>query len=114
MEKNCPLLMGITLSMSAIAQNESYATLADLAQDKPHNSFRSSKGSYYIENSGTGNTYFDYWWNAYALDVLVDAHLRTNDGKYVTRMNTLVNSWSSILYLAENGGRINTSQVIIK
>ena len=65
--------MGIMLSITAIAQYESYATLADLAQDKLHNSFRSSNGSYYIENSGTSNTYFHYWWNAHALDVLVMA-----------------------------------------
>ena len=101
MKKLYPLLMAIMLSMTAMAQYESYATLADLAQDKLHNSFRSSNGSYYIENSGTSHTYFHYWWNAHALDVLVDAWLRTNDGKYITRMNTLVNSWSS-----NNGGSL--------
>ncbi|TRX46364.1 glycosyl hydrolase [Fulvivirga sp. M361] len=95
------LLIGIMLSIEGMAQYESYATLADQAQDKLHNSFRSSNGSYYIEKNGTSNTYFHYWWNAHALDVLVDAYLRTNDSKYVTRMNTLVNGWSS-----NNGGSV--------
>lgn len=95
------ILIGLITSINATAQYESYSDLANRAQDKLHNSFRSSSGSYYIENNGTSNTYFHYWWNAHALDVLVDAYLRTNDSKYVTRMNTLVNNWSN-----NNGGSI--------
>ncbi|MDN5210795.1 glycoside hydrolase family 76 protein [Fulvivirgaceae bacterium BMA12] len=94
-------LFGLMMSICAKAQYESYSVLADRAQDKLHNSFRSTNGSYYIENNGTSNTYFHYWWNAHALDVLVDAYLRTSDSKYVTRINTLVNNWSS-----NNGGSI--------
>ncbi|WP_258098530.1 glycoside hydrolase family 76 protein [Marinoscillum pacificum] len=93
------LLAAILVSYASQAQ--SYASLADRAQDKLHNSFRNSGGTYYIENSGTSNTYFHYWWNAHALDVLVDAYIRTNDSKYVARINTLVNNWST-----NNGGSI--------
>lgn len=92
---------GLLVSYSSMAQNVSYATLANRAQDKLHNSFRNSGGTYYIENSGTSNTYFHYWWNAHALDVLVDSYIRTNDSKYVTRINALVNNWSN-----NNGGSI--------
>lgn len=101
MNRICLLITGLAISVNVMAQNESYATLAEQAQDKLHNSFRSSSGSYYIENNGTTNTYFHYWWNAHALDVLVDGYLRTNDSKYVTRINTLVNNWSN-----NNGGTI--------
>ncbi|WP_421893305.1 glycoside hydrolase family 76 protein [Marinoscillum sp.] len=94
-------LFGLLISHASFSQFESYSTLANQAQDKLHNSFRSSSGTYYIENNGTSNTYFHYWWNAHALDVLVDAYERTNDSKYVTRINTLVNNWSS-----NNGGSI--------
>lgn len=95
------MLIGLVISIKSNAQYESYAMLADRAQDKLYSSFRSSSGTYYIENNGTTNTYFHYWWNAHALDVLIDAYQRTNDSKYLIRINTLVDNWSN-----NNGGTI--------
>lgn len=95
------LIVYFSITTYAVAQNTSYASIVEQAQEKLHNDFRSSSGSYYIENNGSSNTYFHYWWNAHALDVLVDGYLRSNDGKYLTRINTLVNNWSN-----NNGGTI--------
>lgn len=95
------MIAGFAITTYTFAQSTSYASLAEQAQEKLHDDFRSSSGSYYIENNGTSNTYFHYWWNAHALDVLVDGYLRTNDNKYLTRINTLVSNWSN-----NNGGTI--------
>jgi predicted alpha-1,6-mannanase (GH76 family) len=45
------------------------------------NSFWNSTGNYF-NTDNSGNTTFQYWPNAHALDVLVDAYLRTNDATY--------------------------------
>jgi len=36
----------------------------------------------YFNTDNSGNTTFQYWPNAHALDVLIDAYLRTNDTYY--------------------------------
>ncbi len=43
--------------------------------------FWNSDGNYF-NTDNSGNTTFQYWPNAHALDVLVDAYLRTNDATY--------------------------------
>jgi len=45
------------------------------------NSFWNSTGNYF-NTDNSGNITFQYWPNAHALDVLVDAYLRTNDATY--------------------------------
>lgn len=44
-------------------------------------SFWNSTGNYF-NTDNSGNTTFQYWPNAHALDVLVDAYTRTNDATY--------------------------------
>lgn len=67
-----------------------WAATADSVQDQTYTTFLSSDGQYFIQNN-TGNTNFNYWWNAHALDVLVDAYERTEDDAYVQRMKSLLN-----------------------
>jgi predicted alpha-1,6-mannanase (GH76 family) len=67
-----------------------FKALADSIQNATYTSFLSSNGKYFIQNN-SGITNFNYWWNAHALDVLVDAYIRTGDTKYKSRMTALVN-----------------------
>ena len=67
-----------------------YDALADSIQNATYSAFLSSNGKYFVQNN-SGGTNFNYWWNAHALDVLVDAHARTSDAKYKSRMTALVN-----------------------
>lgn len=66
-----------------------YVALADSLQNSMYSSFLSSNGKYFVQNN-TGNTGFNYWWNAHALDVYVDAYVRTSDAKYKPRMTALI------------------------
>lgn len=67
-----------------------FKALADSIQNATYSGFLSTNGKYFVQNN-SGNTTFHYWWNAHALDVLVDAHIRTGDTKYTSRMTALVN-----------------------
>ncbi|KAA3438773.1 glycoside hydrolase family 76 protein [Rufibacter hautae] len=67
-----------------------WAATADSLQDKTYSTFLSTDGKYFIQNN-TGNTNFNYWWNAHALDALVDAYQRTEEAVYVQRMKSLLN-----------------------
>jgi predicted alpha-1,6-mannanase (GH76 family) len=49
-----------------------------------HNFWNSGK---FYQNTSPGDGQFHYWPQAHALDVLVDAYLRTNNSLYVTYMN---------------------------
>ncbi|MBT1701953.1 glycoside hydrolase family 76 protein [Chryseosolibacter indicus] len=70
-------------------QNLNYSSLADSLQNATYSSFLSSDGKYFMQDNA-GNTKFHYWWNAHALDMLVDAYVRTKEGKYAQRMKALV------------------------
>ncbi|WP_207435920.1 glycoside hydrolase family 76 protein [Sabulibacter ruber] len=67
-----------------------WAATADSLQDKTNSTFLSADGKYFVQNN-TGNTAFNYWWNAHALDIMVDAYRRTEDPMYVQRMKFLLN-----------------------
>lgn len=51
--------------------------------------FYNQSGKYYNENSA-GKADFHYWRNAHALDVLLDAYIRTGDEQVKTRMDDLL------------------------
>ncbi|MDF2192581.1 glycoside hydrolase family 76 protein [Paraflavitalea sp. CAU 1676] len=78
---------------------------ADKAQQALNTQFWSVNEQYYNQNND-GHTGFNYWWNAHALDVLVDGYVRTNDAAYVTKMNALYdgmykkngNKWTNNFY----------------
>ena len=75
-----------------------YASLADSLQMATYNTYISSNRNYFIQNSA-GNTTFNYWPQAHALDVLLDGYLRTKNTQYSARMKALLNGIKT-----QNGG----------
>lgn len=67
-----------------------WSATADSVQEKTYSTFLSADSRYFMQDN-KGNTTFHYWWNAHALDVLVDAYVRTKDDVYVQRMKALLN-----------------------
>ncbi|TCC87929.1 glycosyl hydrolase family 76 [Pedobacter frigiditerrae] len=67
-----------------------FAKVADAAQIALDVEFYNQTQNYYNQNN-TGNSGFNYWWNAHALDVQVDAYNRTKDPKLLLKMKTLLN-----------------------
>ena len=101
MKPLCLTLLLVVPAYGTRAQNERYARLADDAHTELFDYFRSADGRYYKENNGSDNPFFHYWWNAHALDVLVDAYLRTGSSTYQSRIDRLVDNWVS-----SNGGSL--------
>ncbi|MBK1441738.1 glycoside hydrolase [Parapedobacter sp. ISTM3] len=66
-----------------------WAALADSLQQSTYTTYLSANGNYYIQDNA-GDTTFHYWWNAHALDVLVDGFLRTKDSTYLIRAKRLL------------------------
>lgn len=65
-----------------------WSDLSNKSQDALTTQFWSSQKYYNQDNNG--HTGFNYWWNAHALDVLIDAYNRTKDPKYLGRMKDLL------------------------
>lgn len=65
-----------------------WAATADSLQEATYNTYLHTEGTFKQDNVGNNN--FNYWWNAHALDVLVDGYLRTGNDVYVPRMKALV------------------------
>jgi predicted alpha-1,6-mannanase (GH76 family) len=57
----------------------------------------------YFNYDNIGNTEFHYWPQAHALDVVIDAYLRTQDAQYVTYMN----QWHEGVPVMNGGNFIN-------
>ncbi|HYG37350.1 MAG TPA: glycoside hydrolase family 76 protein [Cytophagales bacterium] len=72
-----------------VSSERNWAALADSLQEASYNTYLSSDKKYYIQDNA-GETKFHYWWNAHALDVLVDGYNRTKDETYKTKMKDLV------------------------
>jgi len=66
-----------------------WAKSADAAQLSLDVQFYNTAENYYNQNNA-GNLGFNYWWNAHALDVQVDAYNRTKDAKYLIKMKALL------------------------
>lgn len=62
--------------------------VADSIQESLTLNFSGTQGTFADDNQGGDN--FQYWPNAHALHVLVDAYERTGDGSYLPRMLALV------------------------
>lgn len=59
-----------------------WSLAADSATNALINKFWNEDGNYFNYANDSKNLEFHYWPNAHAMDVLVDAYLRTNDSKY--------------------------------
>ena len=67
-----------------------WAVSGDSAQKALNIQFWSLDEKYYNQDNN-GHKGFNYWWNAHALDVLVDGYNRTKDPAYTAKMNELLN-----------------------
>jgi predicted alpha-1,6-mannanase (GH76 family) len=82
-----------------------WAKWADSAQNALNVQYWSVDEKYYNQDNN-GHKGFNYWWNAHALDVLVDGYNRTKAPAYITQMNALLdgmykkngNKWTNNFY----------------
>lgn len=81
------LLLGTGRSLQA--QYALFGPSADSLQNATHSTFLAANGNYYIQNN-TGNTNFNYWWNAHGIDVLADGYIRNRQAALKTRMKNLL------------------------
>lgn len=65
-----------------------WAATADSLQTATYNTYLGGNGTFVQDN--LGNSTFNYWPNAHALDVLVDGYERTGNGVYIGRMKALI------------------------
>jgi len=78
-------------------RSQSYEQLADSAQQAlvDDYSYTVTGGYFFDQSTSPSNTYFHYWWNGYALEVLVDRYERATSGTQrdtaVELMKDLVN-----------------------
>jgi predicted alpha-1,6-mannanase (GH76 family) len=82
-----------------------WAKWADSAQKALQTQYWSVDEKYYNQDNN-GHKGFNYWWNAHALDVLVDGYNRTKAPQYLTQMDALLdgmykkngNKWTNNFY----------------
>lgn len=67
--------------------NYTYAATADSMQAATYTTFLGANNTFIQDNGG--NSSFNYWPNAHALDVLVDGYLRTGETSYASKMKAL-------------------------
>ncbi|MEZ0542461.1 glycoside hydrolase family 76 protein [Fibrella arboris] len=79
-----------------------WTVIADSSTQALTRQFFNEQGRYFNENN-SGSTQFNYWPQAHALDVLVDAYVRTKDSRYLTYMN----DWYGGVPVKNNGGFLN-------
>ncbi|TRX46362.1 glycosyl hydrolase family 76 [Fulvivirga sp. M361] len=65
-----------------------WSATADSMQEAAYTTYLTPDGTFRKDDQG--DEAFNYWWNAHAVDVLVDGYLRTDDGVYVSRVKALV------------------------
>ncbi len=83
-----------------------FTPFCDKAQDALDKYFWSSENSLYNQTyPKSEEKLFCYWWHAHAIDVLIDAYIRTSDKKYLDKIeaeisgvrkkngDTLLNNW---------------------
>jgi predicted alpha-1,6-mannanase (GH76 family) len=83
------LTIAIGCSLLSTAQKRNWSTSADSAQQALTTQFWSTQEKFF-KHDNDNNPGFDYWWNAHALDVLVDGYIRTKDAAYTARMHELL------------------------
>ena len=82
-----------------------WAKWADSSQNALNMQYWSVNEKYYNQDNN-GHTGFNYWWNAHALDVLVDGYNRTRSPAYIAKMDALLdgmykkngNKWTNNFY----------------
>ncbi len=82
-------LIIILCNCTTLRSQYNWSKAADSAQQALTTQYWSAEEKYYKHNN-ENNSAFDYWWNAHALDVLVDGYIRTKDAAYKQRMDDLL------------------------
>jgi predicted alpha-1,6-mannanase (GH76 family) len=67
-------------------ETNNWNTVANVSSTALINQFWNSRGNYF-NTDNSGNISFQYWPNAHALDVLIDAYKRTGDTRYSVYFN---------------------------
>ena len=105
MEKKCLLIfyLIINYSYSAISQEVTYGELANRTHQALENEFNYplDTNNFYKEKNIKSNSNFHYWWNAHALDLLIDAFIRSDDSSYIQKVTSLVHGMKD-----KNGGTL--------
>ncbi|UII19979.1 glycoside hydrolase family 76 protein [Fulvivirga ligni] len=65
-----------------------WSATADSMQNATYTTYLSSNGTFKQDNQG--NEFFNYWWNAHMVHVLIDGYNRTADNVYISRAKALV------------------------
>ncbi len=65
-----------------------WSATADSMQEAAYTTYLTSNGTFKQDNQG--NEFFNYWWNAHMVDVLLDGYLRTQNEVYISRIKALV------------------------
>ena len=73
---------------AARAAAASWAVRADSAQAALNQNFWDAAKQYYLQDNA-GKTNYNYWWQAHALDALLDGYQRTKKPAYLTQMQQL-------------------------
>lgn len=101
--KHFTLIIIFLLPAIAYGQKDQFKATADKLQLSTHNSFYSSVYKCY-NATNTGNTSFNYWWNAHGVDAILDGYIRTRDYTLKLRMKNLLLGIKS-----RNGGMYPTT-----
>lgn len=73
---------------SRIEIEYTWSATADAMQESTYTTYLTSNGTFRHNNQS--NEFFNYWWNAHMVDVLLDGYLRTRDEVYISRIKALV------------------------
>ncbi len=82
----CTKSLGQRVEPVAKTYTFNWNSIADSSSNALITQFFNKEGRYYNASS-EGSTKFNYWPQAHALDVLVDAYTRTKDSRYLAHMN---------------------------
>jgi len=83
------VLILIFVQVNVFAQKADFAPVADKLQAATYTEFYNSSGAFYNQTN-TGNTNFNYWWNAHGVDAILDDYIRTRSDLYKRRMKSLL------------------------
>ena len=81
-----PLVLLFSCAKNSTAYTYDWNKIADTSTTALISSYWSPSGMYFIDNNH-GNTTFNYWPQAHALDLLADAYLRTQSSTYTAYMS---------------------------
>ena len=92
MKKTHSLLLGLisaVLLAAALPAQAEWSERAELTQERLHGKFWDDDASRFLTGYPEDGDHWHYWWQAHALDVLIDAYERTGDEAFLERAGAL-------------------------